>query len=104
MSTPAILQLSYAESHSGLQDLLELSRSANAQLATYQRLSPAADFYMKRKLPLLISVNDVDQYRKSAQKPHYILCTEDTVGRFKLLAKPKTLVTFRRKLYLFSLE
>ncbi len=104
LATPAILGVAYEVSHAGLQDLLQLARQAKANLVTYQRGFPAANFYMRERLPMLISFEDIERYRLTPKKPHYVLCSEDTVGRFKLLAKPKTLITYRNKLYLFSLE
>ncbi len=101
---PSALMLTYQASHAGLLDLLQLARQAHANLAFYQRVSPAAAFYMREEVPVLTSVEAVESYRRAGSAPHYVLCSEDTVNRFKLLFKPKTLVTFRNKLYLFSFD
>lgn len=101
---PAALMLTYQVSHQGLQDLLRLARQADANLVSYQRVFPAAAFYLRHEVPVLVTVEAVEEYRLTPKKPHYILCTEDTVNRFKLIFKPKTLITYRNKLYLFSLE
>jgi 4-amino-4-deoxy-L-arabinose transferase-like glycosyltransferase len=101
---PSALIITYQANDAGLQDLLQLSRAANANLASYQRVSPAATFYMRQIVPNLATAEDVEAYRRSPKQPHYILCSEGNLGRFKLYFKPRTMVTYRNKLFLMSFE
>lgn len=75
----------YKYKHADFRDLV--LGAANGNLATFWRDSPAGVFYHRKKVPLVMTVQDLDRFMQSGEKPHLIIVTRDLIPFLKLEAK-----------------
>ena len=86
------------------RNLLAESQAAHANLATYMRDSPAASFYLRRKVPLVMYDKDYAEFLASAQKPRWFLVSQDVLARLLARPEPKKLIDHQGKFYLYEME
>jgi 4-amino-4-deoxy-L-arabinose transferase-like glycosyltransferase len=92
---PTFLVQYYKHKDADFRDLVDLAGPSN--LATFWRDSPAAVFYHHKKVFLVMTVEDLQNYLKTKGKPHLIIVTRDLIPFLKLEAKNPKLVSLRTK-------
>ncbi len=85
LATPAALMSFYNLKDRGLKDVVEAAGDAN--LATLWRDTTAGVFYHRKRVQLVMTVEDMSKYLASSPKPHMIVCTKDLLPFLLLESK-----------------
>ncbi|MGH9638042.1 MAG: ArnT family glycosyltransferase, partial [Candidatus Angelobacter sp.] len=92
------------QQHRPFRDLLKDCQAQHANVATFLRDSPAANFYLCRQVPILQNREDFSVFLKSTKGPHFVLLTRD-VQKLAQERAPKLFQLERRgKWFLFSID
>lgn len=90
--------------HLPFRQLLQICKDDSANVATFLRDSPAANFYLARKVPLLSSATEVQQFIKDKPGKHYLLLTKDVLLQAQQRVPHLNLVANKSKWYLYSID
>ncbi len=101
---PTGLQSYYVSAHYPLIFLLKRIVRDHAQVALYQRDSPAVTFYLRRPIKEIKTHLDYKHYVESGQKPHYLLVTTDIIKQMKDIPSLWVLLERRGKWHLFKID
>jgi hypothetical protein len=86
------------------KQLVDTATTAN--LATFWRDTTAGVFYHRRKVTLVGTIEELNDYLKTPEKPHWIIVTKELIPFLQLEAKQPNLkqVMARGKFALFNLD
>ncbi|HEY9778175.1 MAG TPA: glycosyltransferase family 39 protein [Planktothrix sp.] len=101
---PAALHQFDKKQHRPFRQLLQICMQDHASVALFLRDSPAADFYLTRRVPTLNNGDDVRAWRQVTPGKHYLLMTKDVQQLAKERVAVLKLVQQRSKWYLYSVD
>lgn len=88
------------------RELLTEADNAHANLATFWRDSPAASFYLHKRVPLVMNNEDLSAFLATEGKPHYLIVENKpkAIERVKECKEPMKIIDEQPKYCLFSFD
>jgi hypothetical protein len=92
------------ELHRPFRRLLAVCLEQKANVATFLRDSPAANFYLARYVRILRDSKDFREFTATTSGKHFVLLTKDVLDRARQRAPHLNQIEQRSKWYLFSVD
>ena len=93
--TPSSLLFYYQIKHADFRDIVLGCSKVN--LATFWRDTTAGVFYHRGKVTLVNTIEDLERFRRTSDRPHWIIVTSDLIPFLKLEAKNANLHCLKAK-------
>lgn len=100
---PTMLCQFYATHEKGIEDLIQIAKNKNANLATLFSTVPSTNFIFRRKIRVVSSLAELALYCQEGQSPHFLLATTNCLNIPELKAAQHTVGT-TGKWYLLAVD